>query len=197
METILELLKSTLALFIIVDPIGILPFVASITRDMGREERNRLIDRTTIVGTVLLLTFSLAGKAFFDLFGISISSFLIAGGGLLVLLSVKILVQGGESWGRGEQRGEVFPLAFPLLVGPGAITTTIISVNSLGIPFSIMPVIVTMALTWCILRSVDWFLKLLRRDGADAIARIMAVFMSAIGVEYVIVGIRGYGGTSG
>lgn len=176
-------------MFIIVDPVGVLPFVVSLTGGLSSHERKRLVDRSVVVGTFLLLVFSIGGQGVLWVLGIELPSFTVAGGLLLLILAVRILVQGGEGWGTQGKSSGIFPLAFPLLAGPGAITTVIFSINALGIPFSVIPVLIVMGLTWLILRSVEPMLRIIGESGADAVARIMSVFVAAIGVQYVVSGL--------
>ncbi|MEM4303079.1 MAG: MarC family protein [Candidatus Caldarchaeum sp.] len=188
-NTIVEIVKSIIALLVIVDPVGALPFVASLTRNLEHEERKRVVDRSVLVGTVLLLVFSIGGHSVLSTLGISVASFTVAGGLLLLILAFRILIHGGEGWQAKTSSSGVFPLAFPLLAGPGAITTVIFSINSLGIPYSIIPVMTVMAVTWVILRSLDKLLTVMGEDGADAVARIMSVFIAAIAIQYVVAGV--------
>ncbi len=188
-EVLWELMRSTVALLIVVDPVGTVPFFELLTSGMGREEKARVVRKTVLAGTMLLLLFAAAGNLLLELFGITIHSFLVGGGLLLVLLAIRIILHGGEGWDGTRSTG-VIPLAFPLLVGPGAITTTMISIHSLGIPLSVIPVAAVMVLTWLVLENSFFFTRLLGKDGADAVARVMAVFITAIGVEYVVRGAR-------
>lgn len=124
-----DLLKATVALFIIVDPIGLVPIFSTLTKDMGKAEKRRTFRNIVYTGSGLLLIFALAGQQLLLLFGISLPSFMIAGGLLLLLLSIEILLRGERVQKTpGEDVGMV-PIAFPLLVGPGAITTTMISLS--------------------------------------------------------------------
>ncbi|MEM0349068.1 MAG: MarC family protein [Candidatus Caldarchaeum sp.] len=188
-EVFLELLKAIVSLFIIVDPVGVLPFVVSLTGGLSTHERRRLVDRSVVAGTFLLLVFSIGGQGVLWVLGIELPSFTVAGGLLLLILALRILVQGGEGWGTQGKTSGVFPIAFPLLAGPGAITTVIFSINSLGIPFSVITVLIVMGLTWLILRSIEPVLRAIGESGADAVARIMSVFVAAIGVQYIVSGL--------
>lgn len=141
-----------------------------------------------LAGTFLLLVFSISGHGILSFLGISVASFTVAGGLLLLVLAFRI-VQGGEGWQtRGSSPG-VFPLAFPLLAGPGAITTVIFSINSLGIPYSVAPVVIVVTTTWLVLLAIDRVLVIIGESGADAVARIMSVFVAAIGIQYVVTGL--------
>jgi multiple antibiotic resistance protein len=119
---------------------------------------------------------------------ISIAWFTVAGGILLTILSFRILLQGGEGWNRDATTSGILPLAFPLLAGPGAVTTAIFSINALGIPFSLIPIVAVMTVTWVVLLSIDKLLTIIGETEVDAIARIMSVFIAAIGVHYIVTG---------
>jgi len=121
-----DLFRGIIALFIIVDPVGNIPIFVGLTEKMKAEEKRRTFRTATIVGLILLLAFAVAGQQILNLFGITIHSFMIADGILLLIISVKILIYGGwkETVVTPESVGAV-PIACPLLVGPGAITTTI------------------------------------------------------------------------
>lgn len=187
-----DLLRATIALFIIVDPIGLVPIFSTITREMGRPEKLRTFRNIVYTGSALLLIFALAGQQLLLLFGISLPSFMIAGGMLLLLLSVEILLRGERVQKTPGEDVGIVPFAFPLLVGPGAITTTMISIQSYGLEVAIPSILVVMLLTWVVLRTTDRIHGLLGRTGSAVVARVMAVFIAAIAIQFIIVGIQFY-----
>ena len=140
-----------------------------------------------IVGTVLLLVFAFTGTEILNIFGLSIYSFEVAGGILLLIIAIRILIMGSmhANAESPESLGAV-PIAIPLLVGPGAITTTIFSIqlDETAIP-AIIAVIIVMAITWVILRYIDGIYKLLGKTGSIIIARVMALLIAAIAVQYI------------
>jgi multiple antibiotic resistance protein len=87
-----------------------------------------------------------------------------------------------------ESLGAV-PIAIPLLVGPGAITTTIFNLQSYGTIITIAAVVIVLALTWVILRFINGFYKVLGKTGAIVIARVMALLIAAIAVQYILTGV--------
>lgn len=185
-----DLLKAFIALIVIVDPLGNIPIFSSLTAKMSRKVRRRTFNIATLVGFVLLLVFTLLGDQLLKLFGISIESFMIAGGLLLAIISVKILIQGGweERHLSPEDVGAV-PIAFPLLVGPGAITTTILILKSSGLGIAVLAVSLVFAIVWLILRFIDSIYSLLGKTGSAVIARVMAVFIAAIAVQFILEGL--------
>lgn len=187
-----DILRATVALFIIVDPIGLVPVFSALTKDLPRPEKRRMFRNIVYTGSALLLLFALAGQQLLRLFGISLQSFMIAGGMLLLLLSVEILLRGERVQKTPGEDVGIVPIAFPLLVGPGAITTTMISIQSYGLEVAIPSILIVMFLTWVVLRLTDRINRLLGRTGSAVVARVMAVFIAAIAIQFIIDGIQTY-----
>ena len=192
---LVELLKATVALFVIVDPLGPVPIFANLTKGMNPQEKMQIFRTAAIVGSILLAVFALVGQELLLLFGITLPSFQIAGGLVLLLLSIEIIFRGERVDKLAVASAEetaVFPIAFPLLVGPGAITLTMISLQSNGLVISLVAIVLVMFLSWIVLRLTDRIYKLLGRTGAAVIARLMALFIAAIAIQYVLTGLQFY-----
>jgi len=187
-----DILRATVALFIIVDPVGLVPVFSALTKDLPKPEKKRMFRNIVYTGSALLLLFALAGQQLLLLFGISLQSFMIAGGMLLLLLSVEILLRGERVQKTPGEDVGIVPIAFPLLVGPGAITTTMISIQSYGLEVAIPSILIVMFLTWVVLRLTDRINRLLGRTGSAVVARVMAVFIAAIAIQFIIDGIQTY-----
>jgi len=190
---LIELVKTTVALFVVVDPIGTVPIVVGLTRGMDVAQRQRNFRTAAYVGSILLIIFALAGQQILTLFGISIYSFMIAGGILLLLLSIDLLLRGETTQrvGATEDIGAV-PIAFPLLIGPGAITTTIVTLQSSGFAIALPSIVIVMLVTWITLRYVDRIYAILGQTGSAVVAKLMAIFVAAIAVQYILTGIQFY-----
>jgi multiple antibiotic resistance protein len=192
---LLDLLRATIALFVIVDPLGPVPIFASLTKPLSREQKRKVFRTASLVGGALLAVFALVGQEILVLFGISLDSFEIAGGLVLLLLSIEIIFRGERSDKLALASVEdvaVFPIAFPLLVGPGAITLTMISIQSSGLVVALVAIIVVMFVSYVVLRLTDRIDSLLGKTGAAVIARIMALFIAAIAIQYVLAGVQHY-----
>ena len=190
---IYDVLKASLALFIIIDPLGNVPIFISLTEEMDAGQRRSILRTAALVAFILLLVFALLGQQVLEIFGVSLYSFMIAGGILLLILATKILVSG--TWDEERTTPEsvgVVPLAFPLLVGPGAITATIVTLQTSGVAVALASIFVALGVTWAVLRSVDRIYGLLGRTGAMVIARLMAIFIAAIAVGFILDGIKYY-----
>ncbi len=185
-----EVLKSTIVLFVVVDPVGNIPILIELTRGLSSDNRKRVFNLATMVGSALLLLFAFAGHQILSLFNVSLHSFKIAGGILFLFLSLQILVYGGEKLLAKTGDVGVFPIGFPLLVGPGAITTTMITINTSGQLVAITSVLIVMLLSWITLRSIETLHRILGKVGADVVARVMAIILAAIAIEYILSGAR-------
>jgi multiple antibiotic resistance protein len=182
--------KAALALFIIVDPFGNIPIFVGLTENVQDAQKKKVYNTATIVGVILLLVFAFAGTGILSLFGLSIYSFEVAGGILLLIIAIRILISGSmhENVESPESIGAV-PIAIPLLVGPGAITTTIFNIQQYDTIIAILAVLVVMAATWIILRYISRVYKFLGKTGSLIIARVMALLIAAIAVQYILTGV--------
>ncbi len=184
-----DLIKAILALFIVIDPLGNVPLFITLTEKMRKEKRKRTFQMATFVSLILLVIFALLGQQILNLFGISLYDFMTAGGILLLILSMKTLVFNEKKAVATEEVGAV-PIATPLLVGPGAITTTIVILQTYGITITLISVLVNFLAIILLFRSIDSIYKFLGKIGALVMARIMAIFLAAIAIKFIIEGIQ-------
>ena len=187
-----DLIKSTIALLVVIDPIGTVPLFISLTEKMEKSEQKTVSKTTVITAGILLLIFAVAGTQILNIFGITIFNFMIAGGVLLFIVSIELLTSG--TWRFGDtvsgESGGVVPLAFPLLAGPGAITSVIISFQTSGLIVTILSIIIVICITYAILRLVNPIYRILGRRGSMIITRVFAVFIAGIAVQYIVEGVN-------
>src|SRR4030042_6198940 len=188
-ETATNLAKAIIVLFIIVDPFGNVPIFMSLTDKMAEAQKRKVFNTATLIGIILLLVFAFTGQEIFLIFGISIYSFEVAGGILLLIISIRILVSGSmhENVESPESLGAV-PIAMPLLVGPGAITATMFNLQAYGTLTAILAVLIVLSVTWVILRFIGGIYRFLGKTGALVIARVMALLIAAIAIQYILTG---------
>jgi multiple antibiotic resistance protein len=189
--------KAAIALFIIVDPLGNIPIFMGLTEKIEPARRRKVFNVAILVGFSLLLVFAFLGQEILNIFGLSIYSFEVAGGILLLIISIRILVSGSihENIESPESIGAV-PIAMPLLVGPGAITATMFTLQEyqsegygLGILIAVLAVVIVMSITWVILRFMNGVYKVLGKTGSLVIARVMALLIAAIAIQYILTGV--------
>lgn len=202
----LELLINTFVLLIVViDPVGLVPMFAAITRGESERARRRMALRGTTIAAIILVTFIFAGDGILRALGVSVPAFQIAGGVLLFLLAVDMVFarhSGFRSTTAREQQEaasrkdiSVFPLAFPLIAGPGALTTVLLMVNDQGdnpvfllAGFAVL--IVVLALTLAALLAAGRIMRLIGETGANVVSRVLGVILAALAVQYVLDGVQ-------
>lgn len=187
------LIKSTISLFIIVDPFGNIPIFIGLTERMNSEERRRIFHTATVSGLILLLLFAVAGREILNIFRISLESFMIAGGILLLIIAIRILIAGGWEERVTPESVGVVPIAVPLLVGPGAITTTILNLQEFGEVVTVFSVVIVFTIVWLTLRYIEPIYRILGKNGAVIIARVMALLIAAIAIQYILSGLQSWG----
>lgn len=190
-------------LFLVIDPIGLLPFFLALTSDNTSKERLAIAVRATAIGALVLVLFTIAGDAILTGIGIGMPAFRIAGGLLLFLTAVEMLfakrAQRREDQAIDERPDpSVFPLAIPLIAGPGAIAAAILLAGT-G-PDRVESTLITLAATAAVLVLVfALFLlstpikRLLGQIGVQVITRVLGLLLAALAVQFVVDGLRGLG----
>lgn len=187
-----EILKAVITLFVVIDPIGIVPLFATFTEKMQPRERRSISQTATITAGILLFVFAIAGTQIFAIFGIDVFSFMIAGGVLLFIVSIELLTHGAWRFEQDIRRDDsgVVPLAFPLLAGPGSITSVIILYQTSGIIITILSIMIVLSLTYIILFLASPIYHFLGKRGSTVITRVFAVLVAAFAIQYIVEGIR-------
>lgn len=197
--------KFFLGLVAIINPFGLLPVFVSLTSHQTEAERNQTGKVANFAVVVILLVTIFAGQHILNLFSISLSAFRIAGGTLIAIIAMSML-QGklGEVKRNKEEDREasamesvaVVPLALPLMAGPGAISSVIVSAaehNSLEnlIGMSITVVLFGL-LSFTLFRMAPIIFKILGNTGINVITRLMGLLMLSIGIEVIAAGVKGF-----
>ena len=187
-----DLIRSTIALFVVIDPIGSVPVFIALTQKMERAERASVTKTAIITAAGLLFVFAVAGAQILSIFGITISSFMVAGGILLFIVAIELLTHGEWRFAGAGVQGEsgVVPLAFPLLAGPGAITAVMISFQTAGLIVTALSILIVIGITYIVLRYIDRIYKVIGRRGSIIVTRVFAVLIAAIAVQFIVDGAR-------
>ncbi len=202
----IELLLNTfIILFVVVDPIGLAPMFAALTRDDTLRQRRRLALRGVLIAGAVLIVFVLVGDALLRALGIGVPAFQIAGGVLLFLLAVDMLFarhSGLRSTTEREQREaeqrkdiSVFPLAIPLIAGPGALTTVLLMVGEQGdnpavIGATLVVVMLVLAITLASLLFAARLVRIIGETGANVVSRVLGVVLAALAAQYILDGLQ-------
>ncbi len=191
------------ALFAIVNPLGAIPLLVSLTEGYSSVEKKHVVLKSVLTGFFVLITFALLGNYIFAFFGITIPSFRIAGG--LLMTSVGFSMMRGQpprTKSTPEEREEaadredigVVPLGVPMLAGPGSITTVMIFVskseNVSQVASVLFVILATMLITYVLFLYGNRIFDRIGRVGTRAFSRIMGLIITAIAVEFIIEGIH-------
>lgn len=198
-----QIVHSFVIFLVILDPPGVAVIFAALTHDAGDAFRRHAAFQAVIIAGVLLLVFGAIGEPLLAALDVSMPAFRIAGGLLLFLLATDMVFarQSGirkptepeEKEAREQRDISVFPLAFPLLAGPGALTSVVLSVGRghgvLEIASVFVSLLAVLALTLGALLSAARVVKLLGITGANVIGRVLGVILAALAAQYVVDGV--------
>ncbi|MCU9846483.1 MarC family protein [Defluviimonas sp. WL0024] len=194
------LITAFATLFVVIDPPGLVPMFIALTQGMDADHRRRLGLRACLIAGGLLTLFGLFGESILGFIGISMSAFRIAGGILLFLTALDMLFERRTQRREGQHPDphhdpSVFPLATPLIAGPGAIATMILlmgqsgggwqgTLTVLGLMFAMLTV------TFLFFLASPPLERLLGRTGTVVITRLLGMLLAALSVQFVIDGVR-------
>ena len=194
------LITAFATLFVVIDPPGLVPLFIALTQGMDSAHRRRLALRACLIAAFLLTLFGVAGEAILGFIGISMPAFRIAGGILLFLTALDMLFERRTQRREGQKvehdhDPSVFPLATPLIAGPGAIASMILLVGQGGgtwgatVAVTLLMALV-LAVTFLFLLASPPLERLLGRTGTIVITRLLGMLLAALSVQFVIDGVR-------
>jgi multiple antibiotic resistance protein len=201
----IELFGSALVTFlVIIDPPGCAPIFASLTRDASAADRRSMAIRSCLIAWSILMFFALLGRPMLGALGISLASFRIAGGILLFYIAVEMVFERRTE--RRERRADsiegtpeaddisVFPMAMPMIAGPGSIASAMLWVSRAETPVHVAIVLaaitVVMLMTLVTLLATGPLLRLIGDKIESVITRILGVILAALAAQFVIDGLR-------
>lgn len=190
------------SILFIVDPIAVVPTYLVITRRETPEQRAMTARRACIAAALILIAFAIGGSYIFQLFGITLEAFRIAGGLILWVVAMDMLhgerrtQESRPEIVEGQQKEDVAvtPLAMPMLAGPGAISTIIVlEGQAKTMPQKIVvhaSIVLTLLISWIVLRVGEGVIRRMGQTGVRVMTRIMGLLLAAIAVQFVITGAR-------
>ena len=204
-------LNNFLLIFVAIDPFALIPIFAGITNGLKKNEIKRIYLRATLISFIILLFFSLLGQALLNGMGININSFKIIGGLFLIFIAFEMVFEK-----RDERRQNLadsaidkisaislatFPLAIPLIAGPGAITITMLIAEKsepelISRVISFLPVMLSVILAGVCMWLSSKFVEIISLSLLSVIQRVFGLLLGALAIEYVISGIKNTFGLS-
>lgn len=189
--------------FTIIDPIGMIPMTLAATANDLPERRNKIVDQAVLVAAGIMLFMGILGRLLLHSLGITLSAFTIAGGVLLFLISIDMLfarptgakrTDDEEREAAQNENPAVFPLAVPMIAGPGTIATVLLLVNlSHGDRLSLAIVVLAYAtalfVTWLCMRGSGMLFKVIGTTGIHVVSRLLGIILAALAVQFVLNGL--------
>ena len=176
-------------LFVAFDGVGLLPLFWGMSQRLSAAQRRQAVTEAVLTALVVAIAFLLVIRFIFSLMGLKLADLLVAGGAILIVLSLRDLLLPEKS-GRGrDQSPGVVPLGVPLLAGPAVLTVGLLVRDRYGWPVTLAALIANMAVVWGLLRSSEWLMRRLGRDGAQVISKITSLILTAFGVMLIREGI--------
>ena len=176
-------------LFIAIDALGNLPFVISMTEGMSSHERRRTIHIAIATAAGVGLGFLFFGQFILKVMGISVGSFAIAGGLILLILSIKYITTGRMVEIIKEEMVAVVPIGTPLTVGPATITTLLLLVTQFPLSLVLLSFLLNLLIAWGISLLSNRIVKFMGMGGLRAVSRVFSLLLAAIGVGMIIRGL--------
>jgi multiple antibiotic resistance protein len=206
MRALGEVFYVFVTLIALINPISAAAAFATLTEGRSPSDRARIARRAAIVAAVALIAFAFAGEALLDALGVEIGAFKIAGGLLLIKVGFDMVFAERthtQTAGRAKAAAPppsdpaVFPLAIPIITGPGALTASVALIHPIpqhqylsGGVFVVVALVV-IAITYAFMRAAEWLVKWFGETGIDAVGRIVGIIVTAIAVQLIINGVSG------
>jgi len=189
--------------FTIIDPVGMVPLTISVTATSPPSAQRAIIDKAILIAAGIMLFMGLLGRTILDYLGITLPAFTIAGGILLLLIAIDMLfarrptTKATDEEEREAQMLEnpaVFPLAVPMIAGPGTIATVLLLVGlTHGDPLKLATVALAYAaalgVTWLCMRGSTIFLRFVGTTGIHVVTRLLGIILAALAVQFILNGI--------
>lgn len=182
-------LLTFIPLFVAIDIIGTTPVFLGFTEGVSNFQRKKLIYEACLTAFIVAISFLFAGKAVLRFLGITINDFRIAGGLVLLILSINDILSSSENVRNPHTNIGIVPLGIPLIMGPAALTTILILNDKYGFFPTITAMIVNFAIIVLVLTNAKWLTKALGNGGSKAFAKIASLFLAAYAVMMIREGI--------
>ena len=188
--------QNAVALFIIIDAVGLLPIFAALLVGMERRERHAAVNLGVIVAILILILFATAGRPVLGMFGVGLPELMTAGGVMLLVIGLDEIFGFMAHLKTYRESVGIVPLACPLLAGPGAIVTTMLIIERNPFPanygIALLSIALAMAGSWLILYNTEPLMRVLGSRGTLILAKLMGILVTAIGIHFILKGLTDF-----
>ena len=173
-------------LFIVVDSLGNLPIVISMSEGMSKPERRKMINTAVLTATIVGLVFLFFGQLILRVMNISVGAFAIAGGLILLVLSIKYVLTGHMVDSTKDEMVAVVPIGTPLVVGPATITTLLLLATQFPVYMVLISFVLNMLITWGVFMSSNHIVRFMGEGGLRASSKVFSLLLAAIAVSMIL-----------
>lgn len=197
MTILASFVASFVALFVVVEPFGVVPMFASLTRGRPRHEQVQIAARASIVGALILLAFAFLGRGLLSAMGVRFDAFQVAGS-VVLLLGALEMVRGKTGCQRcttteaDPVRADIsiVPLAIPMLAGPGAMTATMSLVARQSLPAVLFAIVAVFAITYVVLRGTATVQRFIGPATLAVVLRVLGLLLAALSIQSIVSGLQ-------
>jgi len=186
-----NVLLAFIPIFVAVDAIGVLPIFVSLTEDVEKQQRTKVIAQSMLTAVCLAVGFIFLGKAVFKALGVTMGDFMVAGGAVLFCLAITDIINPAKRRRIPSQELGAVPLGTPLIVGPAVLTTSMVIISQYGLFATLISVVVNIMLAGIIFSGAGVLMKILGEAGTKALSKIMSLLLAAIAVMLIRKGLSG------
>ncbi|OGN98284.1 MAG: MarC family transcriptional regulator [Chloroflexi bacterium RBG_13_51_18] len=188
-----DFIMTFLPLFIVIDAFGNLPFLIMAGQDMDRRQKGRMVNYAILTATLVGLVFLFLGQFILNVMGIEVQEFAVAGGIVLLILSIRYMITGHMVTVVKEEMVAVVPIGTPLTVGPATIATLLLLAGRFPLYMVLISFALNMAITWIIFFLSQKIARFMGQGGLTAISRVFSLLLAAIAVSMIIDGLKSLG----
>jgi multiple antibiotic resistance protein len=195
-----KLLGDAITLFVVINPIGLVPHFIALTRDETPARRREIALRSVLIATVILLVFVVIGQVLLDGLGVGVPAFRVGGGLVLLLVGLRMVMSDTETRvGAPEPARDVavFPLAVPLIAGPGAVMAAVLLTDNdqftlLQQASTTVEILGILGLTYGFMRSAIAIQRWIGITGANVLGRVLGLVLTSMAAETILQGLRAF-----
>jgi multiple antibiotic resistance protein len=180
-----KFLLAFIPLFVAIDPIGLVAIFAGLGTSASPENRKHQAFLGILTGLCVAIGFIFLGKIIFAALGITVADFQVAGGLILLCLAVRELVGFGPSDRGGGDEFGVVPLGMPLIAGPALLTALLILIDSVGILFTLLALMLNLGLVAIALCNAERFTRWMGKQGLRGVSKLIALLLAAIAISLI------------
>jgi len=189
-EWMQSFLLTFVPLFIVIDAFGVLPFIIIMSEGSTARERTNVVRVAIITAAIVGLVFLFIGRLILNVMGISVGAFAIAGGIILLVLSVNYMTKGHMMEASREEMVAVVPIGTPLLAGPATITTLLLLESQFPLYIVLISFTINLLLTLVVFSFSNQIVRFMGRGGIKAVSRVFTLLLAAIAVNMVLQGLE-------